>query len=405
MQKPIYADAVTETAIKSLTDVLKDAVDILEIEGWSKMKAPDKRANFLEALTQSEELRKKFVFDYGQRTGTPTVFSEWEAGDEPTVEDAAPPVEDTLATPPAPDEVPEAELILATDPDLDPTPSQTPALVTEHAMGTFVEGGFEAMKADAAGLDAVMSDSALKSAEENLEFEHIRLGVLLSHISNSQHYLTLGYENMREYLSVVSGLDYRKAMQLIRNATIISELNIPATNLKGVTWAALRHVLPVLTQDNYAIWLDAASNMKHMALIEAVKDERVKQAGLIPASNTATAVPIKPETKPKTFNLLPDQLQSVNNAIEKAKVEGNVATTGAALDVMAASYSGKPVTQSTLNSGVTDTSDAALMDVLTKLRADEGIDGLIRVLNFIGTVWPEPDISVDLKAPTAQAAE
>lgn len=66
MNLTIYTEAVAELAIPRLTAFLKAQSDTVEIENWSKMRAPEKRESLLEASKQSKELRKEFVGFYAE---------------------------------------------------------------------------------------------------------------------------------------------------------------------------------------------------------------------------------------------------------------------------------------------------------------------------------------------------
>jgi len=221
MNLSVYNDAVKELAIPKLTAFLKMVEDMVEIENWIKMRAPEKREQMLEAFKQSKELRKEFVAYYENETGTESDFSEWETADlpetpaEPAPEPPSGPetmaeqgLQGTDDTPSAEKPKPKAKAKKATTPA--PTPTATPA--------SFVEGAFEQIIADVAGLDAEQSKVNLVEAEDRMEFEHVRIGALLHHVQTSEHYVTLGYDTLREMIAAETGLHYRKAMHLINNS-------------------------------------------------------------------------------------------------------------------------------------------------------------------------------------------
>jgi hypothetical protein len=383
MQSLMYSSAVSELAITALSKFLKEKEATTgTIENWTKIKAGEKREAFKAMLEGNKEARKEFVVFYGDQTGTASDFSEWEQGDLPYLEGGGGAAEE------APQTVPPA------------TDTGLSVATAEGPVPQFVEGAFHQIVADVAGLSAQDSDTNLRQIEDNLEYEHLRMGILLAHIQHSEHYITLGYDNMREYLTAHTGLHYRKAMFLISNAKAVQEIGIEAKELKGVSWSALRYIVQVMTPENYKQWLEAAASSTHVSLIEQIRAYNAKQAGALPPPTTEGED--KPKPQSKLFNLYPDQKESVNAAIEKAKAEGNVESTGAALDLICASFTGKPPTDTTVGNVLPDTSVAGMINVFSKMNADQGIDGLLVVLEAVGGVWPDVDINVQL--PEGQAA-
>lgn len=403
-----YKQAVEGLAIPKLTAFLKAVEDTVEIEGWAKMRAPEKRENILAAFEQSKELRKEFVAWYEQDTGKASDFSEWETADLPAIDGAATATADTPPDEPAP------EVYVGTSTPVEPEPAPAPVnlhVVSKTALATtaatvFVEGAFEQIVADVSGLDAQASKMNLAEAEDRMEFEHVRIGALLSHIQASQHYVTLGYDNLREFLAAETGLHYRKATYLIANYNAVRELGIPAAALKGVTWSALRHILPIMTTKNYKEWLDAARNTTHVSLIGMVEQEKIKQATALPAPDaskpgaTAAAVPTSPQLTSKVFNLAPDQTATLVAALEKAKVAANVDGTSAALDVIAAAYIGAPVP----TAAPIDLSKAGFIAMFKGIAKEQGNTGALAILEAIGEVWPDIDINVAFPPEKSAAA-
>ena len=408
MKLAVYTDAVNDIPVSKTSAFLKTQSEILEIENWNGLRAPEKRTQFIEALGVSIEFRKNFVAFYNEVKGTDQDWMEWEGeGETPELEvqeemlmpGEAEPSEEPVAEEPV---VEDAEVVSETPKPTKAKPKAKPVSTATETFGiskagtsagVYVEGAFEQIVADAAGLDADQSTSALRSVEEDLEFQHMKIGILLAHISKSQHFLTLGYANMREYLDAETGIHYRKGMHLIQNAVAVQELNIPAEELKGVSWSALRHVLPVLSDSNYKTWMEAARSMKHVPLIQAVNEQKVKDAG------NALPKPTLEETAKdmtnKTFAVHGDQKEIIDQAIAKAKVEGNTDSAGAALEVIAAAYTGAPASKSTVGSVLPDLTDDGLLTMFSKIQADEGDAGLVRILNVLDQLFPEVTMTVD----------
>ena len=391
MQSKIYSAAVGELAVTKLSKFIK-ATTLPDLGDWGKMKATEKRGALIKALGESSEARKEFVVFYGDETGSEQDWSEWETADLPS-EGSAP---DST-----PDEAP--EIIVGTSTPVEETTALEVVHTLPAAAPQFVEGKFDQMVADVAGLNAEDSDNNLREMEEQLEFQHLRMGVLLSHMQSSELYLTLGYATLRDYIVDRTGMQYRKAMFLLSNANAVKELGIPPAHLKGVSWSALRYIVQVMDKDNYKKWLEAAQNLTHVALIEEIRQAKAEAAGALPKPLAEGEE--KPKPQSKLFNLFPDQKASVEAAIEKAKAEGHVESTGAALDLIAASYTGKPPTDSSVSSVMPDTTTEGLINVFSKMNADMGYDGLMVILAAIEVVWPDVDMSVELPTDVEVAAE
>lgn len=396
MKTPLFTDAVTELKVTELTTFLKDNPEF-EIVGWKDKKAAEKRDDFLSALKQSLNMRREFVAFYSTLSSREDLSNDWQDWEADL---AAEDIEnaETIEDPDAAGKAVVAEIEEALGATSDPH-----QVVAVHH-GSFVEGGFERMVADVAGMEEPDATANLRDAEQDIHHNYVKMGILLAHVQRKELFLAAGCENMREYIAKHTELKYRKAMYLVANANVVQELGITAKDLQGVSWAALRHVLSVIDNSNYKKWLDAARSLPHMKLMAAVDEEKAKQAGNALAKPVMEGnVPVA-EVTLKKFNLYPDQLQSVNEALEKAKIEANTDSTGAALDAMAAAYVGKPMSKSSAAAVLPDLSDEGLKRMLSKIRADEGNEGLLRLLTVVGDLWPDVLIDVDFDA-AAVAAE
>lgn len=394
MKPNLYQEAIAKTSIPHLTKFVK-ANDIT-ITGWAKLKSDDKREALMNVLKASSDHRVSFVAFFAETNpdaGYSASWADWEndesiADAEAAAETEAEPEADTEADTPEPETLPA-------------TADASPA-ITQPTTPAFVEGAFANMIADASGLDAKASTSALRAVEEDIEFHHMRIGALLSHVQSAQHYVTMGYDNMREYLAGETSIEYRKGMYLIQNVRVVQEIGLTDSDLKGVSWSALRHIQPVLAPKGGKVldrkaakkWLDAARSMTQIKLKEAVAAQKQKDSGALPAPKDGEpdAVPA-PQVSSKSFNLAPDQAETLEQALQKAKVEGNTDSQAAALDVLASAYLGSPPANSTLDAVMPDLSDDGLNKMFTAIRNAEGYDGVKRILNVIDAVFPEVDIT------------
>lgn len=393
MQLPVYTTAIKELPVPKLNKFVKDMGEAgytIAIDEWASMKAAAKRDALvaeLQSNTAATELRKEFVAFYDAETGNENDWSEWETAELPL--EGAP--AETAPVETAPVEAAPATAVAA--------PATAPSFAPQ-----FVEGAFHQMVADVAGMSGEDAEANLDISENNSEFENLRAGILLGQIQATQYYAVLGFDNMRAYLAEKRPhLQYRKAMFLISNAATIKELDISEKELSGVSWAALRHVTGIMTAENYKEWLDAARSKTHAALIQSVKEYKAQQAGALPPPETAETN--APKLSTKTFQMYPDQKASVDAAIDKAKVEGNTDSTGAALDLIAASYTGKPPASSSVASVLPDLSPEGLANAFSKLNADHGMKKALGIVfAAVEQIWPDVDINVALPEQ-ATAAE
>lgn len=280
---------------------------------------------------------------------------------------------------------------------------------TSGATGAIVASLVESAASEVAGLSPKDSLTNLRENAERLEEYHFRLGALLSHMQATEAHLALGYNNLRELVSEETSLEYRKAMYLVSNYRQVTSLGIPAESLSGVTWTKLRDVLPVLTSENYDEWLEVARTKTTSEIRNLVTAAKAQAVSASPQpgeeGEDSDSAPV-PAHKQKGFFLYEDQAILVESALEKAKVEANVDTMGAALAAMAAAYTGQAMPKTVADAVKPDISDEGVRNMVAEVYAAEkkgNFDQLIRILNIVVEFWSDVDINLDTDAATNAA--
>lgn len=391
MQIDAYTTAVGATPVGKLT-AFNAKNELIDVEKWKAAKAGEKRALMIEALKFSEAARAAFIDLYkADVDGEAPNFALWE---DPKFTAPTPvePSGETQAT--------EAASVEVIPPEKSTAVAATPAIEVVPSGESIVAGKAQMIASEVAGLSPQDSLANLSELQDRLEEYHFRAGAVLAHMQATEAYLTLGYTNMRELIAERTNFDYRKAMYLVGNYKKIEELEIPEAALSGVSWSALREVVPVLTAANYEHWFDQARKVKRVDLVNAVNAAKVAALTAPSAESGTDATPVAaPEAiaslKTKTYHLYADQEAIVAQAVEKAKVEVNADSTGAALTAIALAYTGQPAPQSLIDAAAPKTDDASLKALFQSIAKKEGAAGALRVLQAFEVSWPDVEVTAD----------
>lgn len=424
MKMKEYSEAVQAIKVSALKTFLVEQGALPE--DWDKLLpgGTKKRERMMQMLKANEALRGDFVAFY-QKTvdGEAPNFAFWEEKAAPagTEEEASqaeyvPIPDDGTGVPkyappnnvPAEDgnqtggemDVPEEGEQTSIPGDTLMVPAASVPLsgvTTASTPSVIVEGYFDQVSSDVAGLSPADALTALQVIEESKEESYFRMGALVSHMKKTEAHAALGYENLRALIADQTHLEYRTAMYLATNYEKVVELGIPSKKLTGIGWTKLRDVLPYMTPDNYNEWLKKARTLQKSALYNAISEEK-KKALPSPASSEGDdggtpAGPVQ-EAKTKGFSLYGDQATVVEQAISKAKIEANTDAQGAALAAMAAAYLGQPVVKSVDGP---DTSEGGMKALGKALKDNESSygEGFITLLNALSEFWPDLDVNVN----------
>jgi len=178
------------------------------------------------------------------------------------------------------------------------------------------------------------------------------------------------------------GIKKRKAQYLMQVFGAIVNLDIPWVDAKEVGWSNLRILAPHLTPENVADWVSQAKGKTYSQMIEMIN--AWKADGTIPTGPFEN----EPSEKTKTlkFSIHEDQAPLINDAIEKAKGEGQTKHEGTALEYMAMDFlaGGKKATPS-LNEMFQKVKDSADTDSVA-------VDV---IMSAFCTVFPNAHVEVD----------
>ncbi|SRR6266516_101634 len=144
-----------------------------------------------------------------------------------------------------------------------------------------------------------------------------------------------GYDTFREYIETTLGVRYRKAMYAAEMYKRLIELDLPWSAFQGIGWTKMVRLLPIATKDNVKELIEKAKGMSRPELEAHIKAEKAKAAGT-PAEAPAEAKTIVT----KSFKLHPDQKQLSDDAIAKAKEEGNTEVDSVAYEYICQSFMG-----------------------------------------------------------------
>lgn len=141
--------------------------------------------------------------------------------------------------------------------------------------------------------------------------------------------------NFAEYVFARFGIKYRKARYLIEIYTGLLNAGVAWEKVKEVGWTKLKTIVSILTPDNVDEWVAKALAMNTISLEQAVKDYKAAQAGDEGSGSEPSS-----DMKTKTFKLAPDQLETVDDAIQKAKDQSGTDSPSAALEFMSMDFLG-----------------------------------------------------------------
>ena len=205
---------------------------------------------------------------------------------------------------------------------------------------------------------------------------------------------TNGVGEFYAYLEDRFGMKKRKAQYLMSVFNTLVSLNVPWEKAKLVGWSNLRILAPLLTPENVDEWLSKASGQTHGHVKAMIA--LAKQDGTIP-SGKFDDLESEPVVK-KVFKIHADQVESIDNAIAKAKQEGNTQFDGQALEYVCMDY---------LAGGKKPTTTVNALFQKIKKSADTPTDAIDVILTAFCEIFPEVTIEVtidDGSAPAPQAA-
>jgi len=193
--------------------------------------------------------------------------------------------------------------------------------------------------------DRAELEAMAREIQEDSEAAEFKMGGVLARLqSNPAWFKEVGFENFADYVQTQMGIGYRKAMHQIEIYKKLLELDVSWSEFAGIGWTKVLKLLPVVTKQNVAEWVEKAKAMNALSLQNHV------DAALKPDTAKNNGEPS--EVKTKTFKLHPDQLEIVGAALQKAKKEGNTEVDSVALELMSQSYMGQGSAYTTIEAAL-----------------------------------------------------
>jgi hypothetical protein len=178
------------------------------------------------------------------------------------------------------------------------------------------------------------------------------------------------------------GIKKRKAQYHMSVYGAIVDLDIPWTDAKDVGWSNLRILAPHLTPENVADWISQAKGKTYKQMVEMI--DAWKADGTIPTGPFDK----EPSTPTSTFKVSvhEDQLPLINDAINKAKTEGQTSHDGTALEYMSMDF---------LAGGKKTTPSLSEMFQKVKDAADSNSDAADVIMGAFCNVFPDAHVEVE----------
>jgi len=144
--------------------------------------------------------------------------------------------------------------------------------------------------------------------KDDIEGKFWELGEVLYVIFIKQYYVDAGYHDWREFCNSVLDIKWRTATYLKDIYAKLSPLDVEEAERKGIGWAKLKELLPVVNASNVDHWLSVAKEKK---VTVQILNSMVKYALGKITKEEADKVP-----QVVAFRLYEEQVQNVERALE-----------------------------------------------------------------------------------------
>jgi hypothetical protein len=147
--------------------------------------------------------------------------------------------------------------------------------------------------------------------KDDIEGKFWELGEVLFVIFGKQYYVDAGYKDWRDFCNSVLDIKWRTATYLKDIYAKFSPLGTDEAERKGIGWAKLKELLPIVNSQNVKYWLGVAKEKK---VSVQVLNNMVKFALGKISKEEADKVP-----QVFAFRLYEEQLENVERALELAR--------------------------------------------------------------------------------------
>ncbi len=201
------------------------------------------------------------------------------------------------------------------------------------------------------------------------ERDNFKLGGLLDRIHDEELYKSAGYEQFEDYVFDTFGFRRSKGLHLIQIYNVLVELEIPWEQARDVQWCKLRLLAKagVMSKKNCEKWLEVARTKSVTELADLIRRVLEKKNGSDSPSETQTS-----ETKTMSFKVHEDQIENIEDALEKAMEQSNTKAKAVGLYYVCTSFlhGGKVVVKK----------QSGLVESLRDLGPDDAVKTLAKAL-------------------------
>ncbi len=164
---------------------------------------------------------------------------------------------------------------------------------------------------------------------ENVGDTYFELGGVFSRVIAESWYREAGHENFKQWVAAVTDMKHAKARYLVQIYDRLNRLDIPWAKFSGIGWTKVRILLSVITAENVDGWVEKAREMTRVELKEAVKASGGERQGDGDGGS---------QTVNKGFRFHPDQMETVQQALEQMKGELPTDHDNVAMEHICAAY-------------------------------------------------------------------
>ncbi len=161
---------------------------------------------------------------------------------------------------------------------------------------------------------------------------YFALGGLLNRIIEDKTYIHFGFTNFQDYVESEVGFTLRKAMYLIDIFRKLSRLSIPKERVLEVGWTKAKTIVKVLDNENADVWIEHA---KTVSSVQLEKDVKAAIDQVVPDGPAQEGNVVRFSVK-----LQDEQIQIVNNAVDRAMSDLTTDSRGYALQMVCMEWLG-----------------------------------------------------------------
>lgn len=224
--------------------------------------------------------------------------------------------------------------------------------------------------------------SALPEDDGFLAFEQ---GGLLKRVLENNWFQEWGFGDFKDYVEKTFDFKKRKAYYLISLYTSVLDAGLTAQQVKAIGWTKLRYLLnpeaPLLTAENVEEWVEKCKTLSKDELAASIASQKQLTGPSDPGASQ----------KDMKFKFKGDQIQTISEAIQKAKEQSGTEVDSAALEYVCLDFLGKPLPES----GQAEAASTPAMSGGGDLKQAMAAVGWEKVLELFEEIWPTIGLTVE----------